>query len=48
MCPRNKCLGLNLEHTGDMFRPEPAFCKMNKVLYNVTKKYIAIKDKESK
>lgn len=48
MCPRNKCLGLNLEHTGDMFKPEPAFCKMNKVLYNVTKKYMAIKDKESK
>lgn len=46
-CPRNKCLGLNLEHMGDMFIPEPAFCNMCKVLFKVTKAYIEIeKSKE--
>jgi radical SAM protein with 4Fe4S-binding SPASM domain len=39
-CPRNKCLGLNLEFMGDMLKPEPSFCKMCKVLYKITKKYL--------
>jgi uncharacterized protein len=41
-CPRNKCLGLNLEHMGDMFKPEPGYCAMNKVLFKVIKKYIEL------
>jgi radical SAM protein with 4Fe4S-binding SPASM domain len=45
-CPRNKCLGLNLEYTGDMFRPEPSFCKMCKVLFKVTQKYIELQKRE--
>lgn len=46
-CPRNKCLGLNLEYMKDMFEPEPSFCKMCKVLHKVTKKYVQLqKEKE--
>lgn len=41
-CPRNKCLGLNLEHMGDMLKPEPGYCAMNKVLFKVIKKYIEL------
>jgi hypothetical protein len=41
-CPRNKCLGLNLEWMGDMFKPEPSFCKMCRVLFKITKRYIEI------
>lgn len=44
-CIRNKCLGLNLEHMGDMFKPEPAWCKMCKVLYKVTEKYVEAEKK---
>jgi len=39
-CTRNKCLGLNLEWMGDMFKPEPSFCKMCKVLYKVAHHYV--------
>jgi len=46
-CPRNKCLGLNLEHMGDMLKPEPGYCAMNKVLAKVIKKYIEL-EKESR
>lgn len=41
-CPRNKCLGLNLEFQGDMFKPEPSWCSMCKVLHKVSKRYIEI------
>jgi uncharacterized protein len=41
-CSRNMCLGLNLEWMHDMFKPEPSFCKMCKVLYKITKKYVDI------
>ncbi len=41
-CPRNKCLGLNLEHMGNMFDPEPGYCAMNKVLAKVIDKYIQL------
>lgn len=47
LCPRNKCLGLNLEWMGDMFKPEPSFCKMCKVLFKITKRYIEL-EKEAK
>ena len=46
-CPRNKCLGLNLEWMGDMFKPEPSYCKMCKVLFKIAKKYLEI-NKEQK
>jgi len=46
-CPRNKCLGLNLEHMGDMFKPEPGYCAMNKVMAKVIDKYIQL-EKEKK
>ena len=46
-CPRNKCLGLNLEHMGNMFDPEPGYCAMNKVLAKVIDKYIQL-EKEKK
>ena len=45
-CPRNKCLGLNLEFMGDMFKPEPSFCKMCKVLFKVTQKFVELQQKE--
>lgn len=41
-CSRNKCLGLNLEHMGDMLIPEPAYCKMNKILNKIVVKYIEL------
>jgi len=47
LCPRNKCLGLNLEWMGDMFKPEPSFCKMCRVLFKITKRYIEL-EKEAK
>ena len=46
LCPRNKCLGLNLEWMGDMFKPEPSFCKMCRVLFKITKRYIEIEKGE--
>jgi sulfatase maturation enzyme AslB (radical SAM superfamily) len=45
-CPRNKCFGLNLECKGDMFIPEDAWCKMCKVLFKVTQKYIELQKRE--
>lgn len=39
-CPRNKCLGLDLEHMRNMFRPEPAYCNMCKIIYRISKKYV--------
>jgi radical SAM protein with 4Fe4S-binding SPASM domain len=46
-CSRNKCLGLNLEHMGDMFIPEPSYCKMNKILFKIVKKHIEIEKQGS-
>lgn len=39
-CPRNKCLGYNLEWTGNMFKPEESFCKMCKGIFKVIKQYV--------
>lgn len=39
-CPRNKCLGLNLEYMGDMLKTEPSYCKANKALFRVIQRYI--------
>ncbi len=48
LCPRNKCLGLNLEWMGGMFKPEPSFCKMCKVLFKITKRYIELEKEGAK
>jgi uncharacterized protein len=45
-CSRNKCLGLNLEHMGDMFIPEPSYCKMNKILYKIVQKHIELEKRK--
>lgn len=37
-CPRNKCLGYNLEWTGDMFKPDITFCLMCRAIYRVINK----------
>lgn len=39
-CPRNKCLGLDLEYMGDMLKPEPTYCKASKAMFRVIKSYI--------
>lgn len=41
-CPRNKCLGLNLEHQGDMLKPEPSWCAMCKTLFLISQKYVEL------
>jgi radical SAM protein with 4Fe4S-binding SPASM domain len=41
-CPRNKCLGLNMETTGSLFMPDKSWCAMCKVIYKVALHYIEL------
>jgi len=46
-CPRNKCLGLNWELTGDILKPDWSWCRANKAWINITKKYIKLLEEKS-
>jgi uncharacterized protein len=39
-CPRNKCLGYDLEWTGDIYKPDESFCVMCRAIYRVVKRII--------
>lgn len=39
-CVRTKCLGDNLQITGDIYKPDIAFCKGNIAFYRGVKKYL--------
>jgi len=46
-CPRNKCLGLNWELTGDIMKPDVSWCRANKAWINITRRFIDYKEKNN-
>lgn len=39
ICPRKKCLGINMEINGDMLKPDPGYCKVNKALIKIIRRH---------
>jgi uncharacterized protein len=46
VCPNTKCLATNYRFTGDIFKPYPGFCKFQKALVRMYKRYIENRKKE--
>jgi radical SAM protein with 4Fe4S-binding SPASM domain len=46
VCPNTKCLATNYKFTGDIFKPYPGFCKFQKALVGMYKKYIDNRKRE--
>jgi len=47
VCPRAKCMGMNIELTGNMFKPDPNWCMICKTYAKLNQKYHELKREKS-